>query len=432
MYRESDLQNCLWGLVGFRQNANPNYPTLPASLLQSDTGLYFQQAHPLLSIENIHQALTNYDAYAYPAYNNATEYAEMEKVRAADNKVYESLEDGNVGNEPSASPEQWVEVPLFAQRLESIVRGSLNKIMAAIATHKKIVESTKTLLENTTLFDGSGSLQDKEVKLGRFVGFKLMLDDHRSILAIIRRIGTQFTAANPDFKLFIFHTSQVEPIQVIDLALTKVNSFEWKKIEAELRYNSETYGPGGSFRIGYYEDLLEGQAINRGYNFGVSPKPCNCNNWYPLWARWSRFFIVEPFAVIPDVVPEADGSGAELWNLESEISYHEKSFGLNLDLSVLCDVTDFVCRERRVFTEAVNRQVTVDLLNEMSNSVRNNPLAKEVRDLAKFELLNKPDGNLGEIAKLEKAIQALNFDFSDMNEACLPCNNSNGPTYTTF
>lgn len=434
MYRENDLQTCLFGLVGFRQNDNPKYASLAPSLLVSSSGLRFQDAHPLLTIENIDQSLTNYDAFNYDAYEADQEYAIGDKVRAVNLKVYESLVAENEGNEPSASPDEWVEVPLFSQKLEALVRSSINKVAVSIFQNKKLRAATKSLIENVQLFDGNGSLTDKEIKLGRFVGFKLLIEDHRDLVTIVRRIGTQFSAANPDFKLYIFHTSQEEPIHVIDLALTKVNSFEWKTIDRTLAYLSDDYAPGGSFRIGYYEDLLVGQAINRGYDFAVSPMPCTCNNWYQLYTKWSKYIRVEPFAVTPaaELLPDPDGTGALLWPTESEITYYNKSFGLNLDLSVKCDTTDFLCREKTLFVDAIYKQVAADLLSEMAYSVRNNVIAKEVRELATFALLTKPDGNPGMAKQLEKAIAALDFDTSDLNEACLPCNETSGPTYTTF
>jgi hypothetical protein len=49
-----------------------------------------------------------------------------------------------------------------------------------------------------------------------------------------------------------------------------------------------------------------------------------------------------------------------------------------------------------------------------------------------YALETRPNGNPGLVRQLEKAIAALDFDLSDLNESCLPCNESKGPTYTTF
>lgn len=433
MYRNIDLQTCLWGLIGFRQNINPKYPTLAPSLLESASGLYVQDSHPLLTIENIDQALTNYDAYNYPPFDIGTTYEEGFKVKSA-GKVWESRTDDNLGNTPATSPDNWLEVLLLSQKLEAVVRAAISKVAAAMFQKKKLRESTKTLMENTPLFDGNGSLQDKEIKLGRFVGFKFELMNHRDLIAIIRRIGFQFTEQNPDFKLYIFHTSQVDPVAVIDLEITKTISFGWHKIEQTLAYLSETYAPGGSFRIGYYETHLVGQAINRGYDFSVEPVYCSCNSFWTLWRRWSPYFSVMPFYVVPpaELMPAGDGTGGKMWDTSTEADTPTKSYGMNMDVSIRCDTTDFMCRERDIFTNALMLQVTHDLLNELAYGVRNNVIGKEIRDAAQFALLNKADGNAGVIKKLEKEVAALDFDFSDLNELCLPCNNPQGPVYTNI
>lgn len=435
MYLENDLQTCVFGLVGFRQNQNPKYPALAPSLLVSSSGLYFQDAHPLLTIENLDQALTNYDAYTYPLYVAETIYPAGDKIRAAaGGLVYESLVDANEGNAPAASPDFWVEVPLFSQKMEALVRSSINKIAAQVFQDKKLRAATKTLIENVQLFDGNGALADKEIKLGRFVGFKIMLEDHRDLITIIRRIGTQFSQPNPTFKLYIFHTSSEEPLEVIDLVLAKTNSFEWSRLDRALRYLGEDHAPGGSFRIGYYEDLLVGQAINRGYDFEVAPGCGTCNNWYKLYTQWSKFIKVAPFEVTPaaEYLPDAEGVGAKMWPTEGEVLQYTKSYGLNLDLTVRCDITLFLCRERDLLTDSLLKQVAVDLLNEVAYSVRNNVIAKETRDLAMFALQTQPNGNPGLTKQLEKAIAALDFDLSDLDEACLPCGDNSGPVYKTF
>jgi hypothetical protein len=62
----------------------------------------------------------------------------------------------------------------------------------------------------------------------------------------------------------------------------------------------------------------------------------------------------------------------------------------------------------------------------MAMSTRNNPISKETRDLAMFELKqSKPSI----ISKLDDAIAAIKFDVSDLNEACLPCDMKNGVTW---
>lgn len=433
MYREADFQDCLAGLVGWRQNVNPDYPTLPPALIASSSGLYFQDEHPLITIENIDQADKNYDKFNFAAWVLETVYTEGQRVRYSDGKVYESLDDDNEGNLPTALAPWWIEVPLLAQKMEAITRSAATKLLSRIFVDKKLNEVTKSLFENIQLFDGAGSLLNKEVKQSRFVGFEIFLKDNRDVLTVIRRLGTQFTQANPEFPLYVYHSSQVDPIHSLTVELTKATSFEWTRLLDDtdnpilLKYLDEELSPGGAFYIGYYEDDLLGQAINKGYDFGVIPLNC-CNNDYRYFSAWSQYVRINPFSVQSSDLP----GDQTLWDINRNQYDFIKNWGLNLDLTVKCDVTDFLCRERTIFADCLTKQVAIDVLQLIAYSSRNNVEAKLTSDKAMYALNNKDNYTPGAEKKLEMSLKALSFDINDLNDACLPCNDKYGSNWTTL
>lgn len=438
MYRTKDLQDCIFGLIGFRQNDNPDYPTLAPSLVASASGLYVQDEHPLLCIENIDQALKNYDHFAFPAYVIGTTYGVGIKIRYTNNKVYESLQAANIGNEPSAVNSLfWVEVDLFSQRLDSLLRAAGGKVVASVFEQKKIDGATKSIIESVQIFGGSGALIDKEIKTGRFVGYAIGLSNQRDMTAIIRRLGTQFSQANPNLNIYVYHSSQESPIKIFNLALTKTNSFEWSRLldtgsDYILRYTSEGHESGGYFYIGYYEDDLVGQAINKEYNFATPPTCGSCSSDYAYYQEWSRFFDIVPFYVsashLTGILPGSLG-GPKLWALNVMQATYTRNYGLNLDLSISCDVTDFLCRERSILANALMKQVSVDILNLLAYSTRNTVISKETQAKAMHELNNKDNATPGAQKKLENALKALSFDMSGLSGSCLPCDNNKGPTW---
>lgn len=439
MYREKDFQACLQGLVGWRQNNNPDYPTLPPSLIASSSGLYFQDEQPLITLENIDQADKNYDQWNFVAYDATVIYQDGYQVRFTDGNVYESLQDGNLNQLPTqAASTWWIVVPLLAQRIQNLTSAAATKLLSRIFVEKKLNQVTKSIFENIQLFDGAGSLLNKEVKQSRFVGFEIFLKDNKDLITVIRRVGTQFSQLNPNFPLYVFHSSQAQPIYSFTLALTKTVSFEWTKIldpdnnDVMLKYLSDDYSPGGSFYIGYYEDDLLGQAINKGYDFGVIPQCATCNNNYKYWSSWSIYAEIQPLSVQNTDLPARVDGVPQLWDINKNQYAYTKNFGLNLDLTVKCDVTDFLCRERTIFSDCLLKQVAVDVLNLIGYSTRNNTNAKMTKDLAIFELNNKDNYTPGATSRLEKSIKALSFDISDMNDACLPCDNKYGSTWGTI
>ena len=52
MIRIADIQTALLPLVGWRQDYNPDN-NLDRSLMKSESGLYYQDAHPLLTLDNV-------------------------------------------------------------------------------------------------------------------------------------------------------------------------------------------------------------------------------------------------------------------------------------------------------------------------------------------------------------------------------------------
>jgi hypothetical protein len=443
MYREADFQTCMAGLVGWRQNTNPDYAILPTSLTSSSSGLYFQDEHPLISIQNIDQCDFNYDQFNYPAWAVGTTYGlaatPADWVRYTDGKVYASLQAANTGNPPDSSPIWWVEINLTAQRLQQITSSAANKLLTRVFTDKKLNDVTKSIFENIQLFDGAGSLLNKEIPQGRFCGFEIFLKDNRDLITVIKKLGTQFTTANPGFVLYIFHSSQSDPIFKIPLALAKAISFEWTSLPSViLKYLNYDYNIGGSFYIGYYEeDLATGcMAINKGYDFAIAPYCLTCNNDYRYWSSWSQYVSIQPFVIgasdLTGIKPSDTGGNPTLWDIHMTQYQYIKNFGLNLDLTIKCDVTDFLCRETYLFTDCLMKQVALDVLTLIAYSYRNNTAAKETRDLAMYALNNQDNNTPGVTSKFEKAIKALSFDVSDLNDACLPCDKKYGSNWTTL
>jgi hypothetical protein len=447
MYREADFQACMAGLVGWRQNTNPDYATLPSSLTNSSSGLYFQDEHPLISIQNIDQCDFNYDQFNYPAWSAVTIYGiatgPTNWVRFTDGKVYSSLQAANQNHSPDSSPTWWELVDQTAQKIAQITSAAASKLLTRVFTEKKLNDVTKSIFENIQLFDGAGSLLNKEIPQGRFCGFEIFLKDNRDLITVIKKLGTQFTTANPGFTLYIFHSSQSQPLFKIPVALTKAISFEWNTILSGgnpilMKYLSYDYGIGGSFYIGYYEDDLAvgSMAINKGYDFGSIPYCRTCNNDYRYWSSWSEYLRIQPFVIgaadIAGKRPQDTGGNPTLWDIHQTQYQYTKNFGLNLDFTVKCDVTDFLCREIYLFSDCLLKQIAMDVLNLIAFSFRNNAAAKQTRDLAMYALNNKDNNTPGVSSKFEKAIKALSFDISDLNDACLPCDKKYGSNWTTL
>lgn len=423
MYNIKEITNCLFGLIGFRQTDNPDYPTLSNALVQTDSGLYIQDEHPLLNIENIDQALKNYDSFSYPAYDSLTIYKFGEIVTFSGQK-YQSLIGNNQGNQPDISAE-WEVVDVLSQKLTGLIKSSINKALTKVFNMKKLRRNTKAVFDNVYLFDGVGRLSDKELKKDRFVGVSFQIKQQNDLAAIIKRIGLQFSAPNPDFNLYLFHTSRVDPIKIFTYSLNGTGSFEWQAQEDyQIKYNQDDLDVGGLYLLGYYEEDLAGQAIIKRYRWDITPQCTTCNKDYQYFQKYSQYLDFTPISVSSSAIAgikPSDPGGAKLFDVGKMAKHYDTNFGINMELAVQCDLTDFFCKNKDMFVDVTMKSLAVDLLQEIAFSTRNNVISKETRIKAMYELDNRENNSLGKKAEYEKAVKAVDVDLSDLNSVCLPC-----------
>lgn len=416
MINVSQVQECLKNRVGFRQPDNPETSRIYDDLTVSESGNYFQGVHPLINLENLHSIAPQFDKYVHDPYNVATTYKIGNRVGVS-GKVYESIANENLGNAVTDAT-KWEEIDLFSEWLQNIKLEAITKVINKALTEKKLRGELKSVFENLNLFEGSGRASDTIIKEGRFVFWEFQLKNQNNLNIILQSIGTQLTQANATpLKIYVYHSSQHEPIFTQDLTLAKPYSFLRSSLtNALLNYQ------GGSYYVGYYEDDLTGQAIKKyDYIFDQALcSTCNAHN-YMAFSKWSKYVTVRPGYVSSSNID----SDRNLFDVSKVVHTPNNNYGMNFYLTVQCDLSSFVCGNKAVFDNAIALQVGVDVLQEIGNSVRVNGITEQTRKLALFALDNRDNYTPGLTQQLDKAIKALDFDMSGLGE-CLPCKESRG------
>jgi len=373
MFNPTTIQQCMVSLLGWRNDANPDVPQITSpELLQSDSGLIYNDFHPLLSIENIVNTL----------------------------------------------PEDKTIDDYLAEKVASGISKGLTKVMI----EKKLNESTKTLLNSSKLFDGIGRFQDTIISDGSFVGIEVEIFPSYGTKVIIDKIGLQFTQPQTNLPIYIYHTSQIDAIKVVSATTTKQNSLEWLTLSEtiDFAYLSDQYDSGGMFYIGYYQDGISGQAIKKDFNWMQGP--CNtCRGGANAMKVWNeRLNFVR---VVPVEVESSNLNGIQMFDYTKRKYTPANNFGMNFGVTVQCDVSDYLCEQKFVLTDLIGKQVAVDILNDMKHSTRLNRIANVsqnmiIRDLEGDRETNEP----GLAVRLSNSIKAVDFDFSKIDSPCLPCN----------
>lgn len=434
MIRIKDLNEQLLHLVGWQQSYDTSEVKLSDNLTQSESGMYFQQVHPLLTLPNLMSIAPDFKNTNFPEYDANSPYKEGVVVTLED-KYYKSIKDVPVNTEITNN-EFWIETNLFSEWLEDKTKASIIKLINKFINMKLADKASKSLIENKTLFDGTGRLTNLATNRNRFVGFEVDTVRSKGVTVKINKIGLQFTRPGK-YKVYILHSSCDTPVYSFEFEKLKSNSIEWFKPKEDilLPYESQEIDAGGSWYIGYLQsDLPENsQAINRDRDWSTQPcKGCSRQEFL-AWQAWSKYIEIHPFYVDENQLLGED----EQMYFDPEIMNftYDANYGINLDVSVYCDLTDFIIKQKQLFQDVIAKQVAVDFLREFAYNpnVRTN---RRSINASRTDILYELDGDSSSMKhsglnyELDLALKALNFSTQGLDRVCLLCVN-HGLKYRT-
>lgn len=435
MIRIKDLNEQLLHLVGWQQSYDTSEVKLSDNLTQSESGMYFQQVHPLLTLPNLMSIAPDFKNTNFPEHDANSSYKEGVVVTLED-KYYKSIKDVPVNTEIT-NDEFWIETNLFSEWLEDKTKASIIKLINKFINMKLADKASKSLIENKTLFDGTGRLTNLATNRNRFVGFEVDTVRSKGVTVKINKIGLQFTKPGK-YKVYILHSSCDTPIYSFEFEKLKSNSIEWFKPKEDilLPYESQEIDAGGSWYIGYLQsDLPENsQAINRDRDWSTQPcKGCSRQEFL-AWQAWSKYIEIHPFYVDEN---QLLGEDEQMYFDPETMNFtYDANYGINLDVSVYCDLTDFIIKQKQLFQDVIAKQVAVDFLREFAYNpnVRTN---RRSINASRTDILYELDGDSSSMKhsglnyELDLALKALNFSTQGLDRVCLPCVN-HGLKYRTI
>lgn len=433
MIRANIIQSALLHLIGWQQDYSSADLQISDSLTESTSGLYFQQVHPLLTLQNLHCIAPDFSNMHYPAYSSDKDYAQGAIV-SYEGSNYKAIIDstGILPTDASA----WEPVDLFSAWLEAKTKAGIQKAINRFYTEKLVKGTAKALCENKTLFENTGRITDTVKNRKNLVGFEIVPIRSRGVTTKINKIGLQFTEPGV-YKLYLMHSSSAEPIKTLEFTKVKAGTMEWFKPEdLYLPYLSADIDAGGSWYLCYKQsELPEGSlAIRKERDWSKGPCSSCSRNEFISWQAWSKYIEVHPFYVNEEIIPaDSEDASMHLWDVESNVYTYDTNYGINLEVSVMCDFTDFIVEQKELFTDVIAKQVAVDFLREFAYNanVRTN---RHSINASRLDILYELDGDSASMKKsglnyaLDQAIKALELNTRGVDRICQPCNN-NGIKY---
>jgi hypothetical protein len=249
------------------------------------------------------------------------------------------------------------------------------------------------------------------------VGISLALKKFGGLRATINQLGVQFTQINTDLDIYVYHSSQNSAIKTFQISTTEINTFNWNAVtDCILDYVKYSSGyDTGMFFIGYYEDDVTGQAINKQIDFTKEPQGCkNClqglHNLY-AYNLYNKFVTIKPFSVAPS------DEALKMFDLDDVTYYEDSTFGLNLHITVECDITDLLTDNKNRFMDVMRKQMGVDLLKDIAYTTRDNIFEDRLVKSALTELKGF-DGYSGAEHELRQAYKAIDLEMT-IESPCL-------------
>lgn len=433
MYRIKEIQDALLHVCGWEQSYNPK-EAIDSDLTRSESGLMFQGAHPLLTLDTMRAIMPDDWGYQYPEWNSRETYSAgtivQYDINGNDDELYwESIRDNNTNEIPGESVLFWKPYNILSDFLERVTRNGIATAIQTFTQIKQLDKETRNLLERRTFFDGAGRIRATLQNTHKLVGFEIVPVRALGVTAKIEKIGLQMTGGTGIVKMYLFHSSQIDPIKTFDLDFqVKNGGFQWFTLEdCFLPYISKDNNSGGSWFLCYNQDELpQGmEAINVSKDW--SREPCGtCNiGSVEVWRELTKYLQVTPFMYN---APETFAEYPELWDIAYTMYTNTQNYGLNCEITVGCDLTDFIISQRQIFQDVIQKQVAVIALRAlaMNPNVRVN---RYQSNATRTDILYELDGNTSGVRpgglgyQLKKAYEALKLDTQGLDRVCLSCNN---------
>lgn len=439
MIRINEICEALKNVCGWEQSYD-SAKAIDDNLTQTESGLYFQGAHPLLTLDSMEAIMPDDWGIQYPVWDALTQWKQNKVVQYGNdtngNKLFWKAKADNVGEEPTEDSLFWSKYNILSDFLERMTRNGIATAIQTFTQIKQLDKETRNLLERRTFFDGAGRIRATLQNNHKLVGFEIVPVRAMGVTAKIEKIGLQMTGGTGVVRMYLFHSSQIDPIKTFDLNFTVTNGgFQWFPLnDCYLPYISDKNNAGGAWYLCYNQDELPAgmEAINVSKDW--SREPCGTCNMgsVEVWRELTKYLQVTPFMYH---APETFAEYPELWDIAQTLYTRTQNYGLNCEITIGCDLTDFVISQRAIFQTVIQRQVAAIALRTlaMNPNVRVN---RNQSNASRTDILYELDGNTSGVRPgglgydLKKAYEALRIDTQGLDRICLSCNNR-GVKYRT-
>lgn len=243
------------------------------------------------------------------------------------------------------------------------------------------------------------------------MGYVITPRESKSIVSSVKQIGF-ISSAPQSFDIYLYCTSQNEYIEKKTITILKANTLEWTVLNWEVYFDSELYGAGERYFIGYFENELSADLYEQdwtGNQAHISQKICG------------HYMGISPFRF---------SSTAVNGNYLPNVSYLQSALncqtpGFNLRFNVKCDITRVLADNIQMFGQAIQYQIAVRILQDAMSNIELNNITSALQHRETWrEMIADYNGKLhggytDTGSYIPGIIDRLSIDFSSIDAVCL-------------
>lgn len=390
MYNASTIKTQLMGLVGWRQPRDPEADVLDTDLTQSDSGMYFNDQHPTLTYNALKGIAEDVNNFVYDTFDDTkADYQTGDIVDNGSGLFYIALTD-NPAVDTLTNTSNWKRYYPFNVWLREKTEAGILQAIEDWYSKKSKLRTSKTIINSNWLWKNNYGDTIETHSSKTTVGYEIKPKD-----AIIEVDKIRFEAPSSGVNLTISVTEKG-----VTTAVYTVNEpMSEKTIEVDVSW---IFQAGKTYFIEMtVASYPNGFVNNTTYGTGNEKSYKTSSKIVPIYT---------------------DGSGV------SQVT--GTNYGLNLSFTDVCDYTNFIVKQKDLFKTLIAKRVALNLLSDFiynaeSRVNRNAQTIGYSSQRLTYDLDGDAQSTRGNNNSLNSqyadALNAIQFDRSQINNKCLPC-----------
>ncbi|MFZ4705544.1 MAG: hypothetical protein ACOYMF_05995 [Bacteroidales bacterium] len=426
-------------MIGWRPSRETDL-WLPDIMTHTDSGMYYQDEHPLITLANCKAIAPDkviYPLWAATPEGDSVQYSAGDCV-TRNGKDYkyvctppEGQDKTNQDPETQSGTPDWKRFSDFSEWLNQKVQAAIFKAFVSWTEKQK----TPELMNGKQLYHGlqypaqNIQVSDKVrgIEIGHFY--------ESAIVARIESIGIQLKEAQ-DLIVYLYHSNHSGAVASMTARHKGGRVMQWFDVPGgwELPNVRDEQQAGGYWYVTIQDaDILGAANSLIGKELNIN-NPCLCDPYdYHIFNLWSKFITVRPFSATvqtidvegsPVFVQDENSDSVLPWQVNRSEGTNQ---GMNLSVSLYCDYTQILLRQRDTFRDVISKTVACDLLREMAynpNAQINRGQSNIRPEMVLYELdgdTKSPEPN-GLTHRLQHAKKKVSIDLKGIDPICVPCN----------